>query len=161
MPQRVAFGRDRPEGGDDEPAQRLKIGIFRQLKSERAIEIGDGHAGVDLDGTVVDAVEVVGGGAFVFIGDVADDFFEDVFGGDEAGGAAVFVEDDGEVPLAVAEFAQEIAEGFGAGNEHGRSHDGAKVDGGMRAIGGEERQQVFGVENADNVVEGAFVNGNA
>ena len=164
----VAFGGDGAEGGDDEAAEGLEVGILGELEREGAVEVGDGHAGVDFDGAVVDAFEFIGGGAFVFVGDVADDFFDDVFGGEQAGGAAVFVEDDGEVALAVAEFAEEVAEGFGAGDEDRGTHEGAEVDGGFGggircppAGGAEEGEEVLGVENADDVVEGAFVDGDA
>ena len=51
---------------------------------EFAVEFGEVHAGVDFDGAVIDAFEFFGLRAFVFVGDVADDFLDDVFGGDQA-----------------------------------------------------------------------------
>ena len=106
-----------------------------------------------------------GGGAFVFVGDVADDFFEDVFGGDEAAGAAVFIEDDGDVDMLGAEFAEEVAEGLDAGDEVSGAEEAAEFHLGVVAGGApgdvEEGEEVLGVEDAEDVIEGVFEDGDA
>src|SRR5437899_1848267 len=58
---------------------------------------------------------VVGLGFVVFVGDVAYDGFEEVFDGDEAGYAAVLVDDDAHVLLFALHLAEELGYFFGFG----------------------------------------------
>jgi hypothetical protein len=46
----------------------------------------------------------------VFVLDLADDFLKDVLDGDEAGGAAVLVGDDGDVDTVAAELGQKVVD---------------------------------------------------
>jgi hypothetical protein len=53
---------------------------------------------------------VVGFGLVVLVGDVADDGFEEVFDGDEAGDAAVLVDDDAHVLFLALHLAEELVD---------------------------------------------------
>ena len=61
-------------------------------------------------------LNIAGSTRLVLVADVADQFFEDVFDGDQAGGAAVFVEHDRDVDLLQAEVVQQVAQRFGLGD---------------------------------------------
>ena len=54
----------------------------------------------------------------VLVADVADQLFEDVLDGDQAGGAAVLVEDDRDVDLLQAEVVQQVAQRLGLGTKN-------------------------------------------
>jgi hypothetical protein len=51
----------------------------------------------------------------VFVLDVADDLFQHVFDGDQAGHAAVFIDHDGHVVVVGAEVAQQHVQALGFG----------------------------------------------
>ena len=59
----------------------------------------------------------------MLVGDVADDGFEQVFDGDEAGDAAVLVDDDAHVLLLALHLAEELGDFFGLGHEGGGALD--------------------------------------
>ncbi len=92
-----------------------------------------------------------------FVFDVADDLFQHVFHRDQAGDAAVLVDDDGLVVAAGAELVQQHVQALGFRNEHGRAHQRAHFDAGFQHAA----QQVLGQQDADDVVAVAFVDGKA
>jgi hypothetical protein len=103
-------------------------------------------------------------GEFVLVLDLAEDFFDDVFDCHDAGGAAVFVGDDGDVDFLADEFVQQFADGLGFGDEQGGAEDGTEAEGlagTLDAVAREPAHQVFDVEDADDVVGGALVDGDA
>ena len=92
-------------------------------------------------------------GGIVFVLDVAHDLFQQIFDGDEARRAAVFIQGNGDMLLAGAKFLQKGADGLGFRYEEGFPHDGGK--GLPVRIGGEQAaQNVLGMEDADHVVAG-------
>ena len=60
--------------------------------------------------------------AVVLVGDLADDLLEDVLDGDQARGAAVLVDDDGEVGLVALHLAQQVVDRLALGHEGHRAH---------------------------------------
>ena len=107
-------------------------------------------------GVTTDAVGLVGQAedvAFVvvdveFVLDLADDFFQHVFNGDQAGDSAELVDHDGLVVAVATELAQQVVELLALGHEDGRAQQGADVQR-RRAL---ELEQVFGKQNADDVL---------
>ena len=90
----------------------------------------------------------------MLVGDLADDFFDDVFEGDNAGHAAVFVDDDGHLQPLVAQLDHERANRHRLGNGGGVGHEGGGNDGhvsaalgghGDRAAQGDQAEDVIGV----------------
>ena len=59
----------------------------------------------------------LGGLAVVLVGDLADDLLEDVLDRHQAGGAAVLVDDDGEVGLVALHLAQQVVDRLALGHE--------------------------------------------
>ena len=57
----------------------------------------------------------------VFVADLADDLLEKILDGDEAGGAAVFVDDDRHLDLPALELLQQLRHALGFGDERGRT----------------------------------------
>jgi len=84
----------------------------------------------------------------VFVLDVADDLFEHVFDGDQAGDAAVFIDDDGHVIARDAEFAEQHVEALRFGDEDGRTQPVAQVEFGFNL----DAQQVLGEQHAEHLV---------
>ena len=125
--------------GAEVHAQFFKI--FQQGTAREFIDMGPQGTDVFLAGSVV------------FVLDVAHDLFQQVFDGDQARGAAVFIQRDGDVLLAGAEFLQEVADGLGLGHEERFAHDGT---GGLVSHLGVQQaaQDILGVEHADHVVPG-------
>ena len=54
----------------------------------------------------------------VLVGDLADDLLEDVLDRDQAGGAAVLVDDDRDVGALCLHLAQQVVDRLGVGHEH-------------------------------------------
>src|SRR5277367_4466246 len=103
-----------------------------------------------------------------FVVNFTDHLLEDVFERGEAENAAEFVHDHGEAGAAGAEFEEEFADGLGFGNDESVAQDGAQIEVGERlAIFGaaraieEDPDHVFYVDETEDVVERAFVHGNA
>ena len=64
----------------------------------------------------VDVVDVV------LVGDLADDLLEHVLDGDQAGGAAVLVDDDADVLALGLHLPQQGVDGLGVGHVEDRAH---------------------------------------
>ena len=87
-----------------------------QLDVEQLAEVLDRQPGGDPDRAVVElldrrALDVV------LVGDLADDLLEDVLDGDQAGGAAVLVDDDRDVGAGRLHLAQQVVDRLGLGHE--------------------------------------------
>src|SRR5690606_29642094 len=72
---------------------------------------------------------------------------------DQACGSAVFVDDDGKVVAAAAKIVQQHVQALGFGNEDRRPHQRTQIDGRI----GQGQKQIFGQQDADNVVAVALV----
>ncbi len=132
--------------------------LVGEVRAEGFVELADlgqpAHAHVAVGGgedVVFLLVEIV------FVLDVADDLLQHVFDGDQAGHAAVFIDDDGDVVAVDAEVAQQHVQPLGFGNEHGRAQHVAHVEAFVRVVA----QQVLGQQDADDVVAAALVDGEA
>jgi len=88
----------------------------------------------------------------VFVVDFANDFFDDVFDGDEAGEVAVFVDDECHVVAVGLEVAQHRVQRFAFGDDGRRAQQGADVFRQLLAEG--VGQQVFGEEDAADLFVG-------
>ena len=71
-----------------------------------------------------------GAGLVVLVCDVADDGFEEVFDGDDAGDGAVLVYDDAHVLLGGLHLAEELGDHLGLGDEGGGALDLGDGEGG-------------------------------
>ena len=120
------------------------------------VEVVDGQAGVALDGVVVDGAQGLGGLGVELVLDLSHDLFDDVFEGHEARGAAVLVEDDGDVDLLAAQLPEELLHALGLGHEVGLL--GHLPGLGVAIVVAEE---VFDVDDADDVVAGVLEDGDA
>ncbi len=141
----------------DEPADGVVlVGILEpEVRVEQLGEV------VDV-GTAVDAGLVVGEPhderllLVVLVLDLADDLLEEVLDGHQAGRPAVLVEDDREVDLPPLELVEQVVHAHRLGHEDRRAQDRAKG----RPLGGgtlEERQQVLGVQDPDDLVDRLLV----
>ena len=90
----------------------------------------------------------------VLVRDFANDLFDDVFEGDDAGNTAVFVDDDGHLQALVAQLDHQRADRHGLGNGGRVGHEGGRDDGnlgaafdghGDRAAQGDQAEDVVGV----------------
>src|SRR5690606_18161207 len=87
-------------------------------------------------------------------GETAEGFLEDILHGDEAGGAAEFIEHNGDAALLALEAAEELKE------IHRLRDEGRKLDD-LFEIGIWIEEEGAGVKDADDGVGGFVVNGNA
>src|SRR5579872_7239770 len=139
---------DIPGQFEDEAGQAIAFTLYRIEGID-----GDVHGLADImehgpafeyEAAVFEAA--VGGLFFVeLIADIADDLFEDIFEGDDAAGAAEFVDDYGKVDLFLLEFLQEVFDEFMLMNEI----DGSKEAMPVEIIGlGEVGDEVPGMDHA-------------
>ncbi len=92
------------------------------------------------------------------VGHFAHQFFHDVLQGHQARRAAVFVEQNGDVLLALPKAREQIIHPDGVGHEQRLAHQLAerRLPIGRQAHG---RHQILHVQNADDVIEIIFVDG--
>ena len=77
----------------------------------------------------------------VLVGDLADDLLDDVLEGDDAGDAAVLVDDDGHLQALVAQLDHEGADRRGFGNRGRVGHERRGNDGHLGATIGRHRNR--------------------
>ena len=131
-----------------------------ELVGEEVAEAGELEgAGDDVGAVGLADGGVVGLGFVVLVGDVAYDGFEEVFDGDEAGYAAVLVDDDAHVLLLALHLAEELGDFFGLGDEGYGALD--LGDGAVAGFGVGDVEEVVGEGDAGDVVERAGVDGDA
>src|SRR5690606_17906286 len=142
---------DPPEPGHDEAAERLvgpvvgddEVGEVRELVG--AHDTGDGPAAVS-------GLVGAGAAAVVLVGHLADDLLDDVLEGDDAGRAAVLVDDDRHLHAVVTQGDEQRGEPERLGDARCRDHQaaGRHRDVGAAVVGhGDGAAQV---DQADDVV---------
>ena len=90
----------------------------------------------------------------VLVGYLADYLFQNVFEGDKAGCASVFVHDDSEMHFVLLELLQQVVEVFAFGHEVGGPDEGLPTEV-LRLV--KVWKQVFGVEDSFDFVGGAGI----
>ena len=138
-----------PEVGDDEAADGLEA-VALDVDAEAL----GGRVDVDLGAEHEHAVALLDdrlGLDVVLVADLADDLLEHVLDRDQAGGAAVLVDDDRGLDLPALELAQQLRHALGLGRERRRPHVRGDRLGVAAAVG--EQQQVLHEDDADDVVE--------
>lgn len=148
----LTAGGDGLEEGDEESAHGFDRGHGVQ-GGVFAAEVVDAHGAADAPATGAGFLhdEALG---FAFAANFTDDFLKDVLERDEAGGAAEFIEDDGESTLLALEALEELKEVHARGDEGGKFNGLGEIDGGVV-------EESPGVEDADDGVGCAVVNGEA
>ncbi len=146
--QLVAHDGPPPEVREDEPGEGSRA-LLRQLGAHRLVEVVDRQGAGHRERAVVDP----GDGRVrevVLVLDLADDLLEDVLDRDDALGAAVLVDDDGERLVRLPQLAQEDAEVLRLRNHVRRA--GERRDRGRRVAvrGGDEVAQA---DHADEPVD--------
>ena len=144
----------------DEPANRVHVLMFN-VKVKMLVEFVQQKVAAHEDDAFL--LDFIGNGfalALEFVHNFADDFFHEVFHGNQAGGATVFVQDDGDLGTGFAEADEHIFQRKRLEDEERLAFRGdvAQVEGGLR-FGGFVARQVFDVENADDGIQRAFVHG--
>jgi hypothetical protein len=123
-----------------------------KLVGEEVAEAGELEGAGDDVGTVGFADgSVVGFGLVVLVGDIAYDGFEEVLDGDEAGDAAVLVDDDLHMLLFALHLAEELGNFLGLGDEGSGALNLGNGSG--AGFGVEDLEQVVGEGDAGDVVE--------
>ena len=90
---------------------------------------------------------------FVLVGDLADDLLEDVLDGDQAGGAAVLVDDDRDVDALGLHLAQQLVDRLGLRHEAGVRITSSTVGRRRSAASWAAADEVLEVDDADHVVD--------
>ena len=147
----------RPASSLTKPADRGRLLLVRTHAAQQLLQ--QVEIGV--------AVEDVGGVALlhdvrllVLIADLADDLLDQVLDGHQAGHAAVFVGHDRQPDVVLLHLAQQFAAQLGFGNEvHVGLHQVA--DRRLAGLRVGHLQQVLGVHDPLDVIDVAFVDGNA
>ena len=85
----------------------------------------------------------------VLVANLADDLFEQVLDGDQAGGAAVLVDDDGHLRLPPLHLLQQLRHALALGHEMRRAHQRRH----RRLRARRQRHEILHEHDADDVVE--------
>ena len=109
-----------------ESGERLEAFVARQADVIFGFQIADVGRAIEHHRGIAGGERWLGLVELVF--DFADQLREDVFDGDHAGGGAEFVDDDGEMALALLELHQEVGEGLGLGNHQHFAHEVTHLD---------------------------------
>jgi hypothetical protein len=108
-----------------DPAGEAVGGLGLQVEAELAVDFLEGDVGVDEPGIGAGGLED-GAGLGELVVDVAGDLLEDVAAGDDAGDAAIFVDDDGDADLVLLEAGEQAVEGHAFGDEDGGEGGGGE-----------------------------------
>ena len=130
--------------------------VVAELAAEALVEIGDRRQRADQEAAVGLRLDQFGFGLvdIVLVVDVADDLLEHVLDRDEAGDAAVFVDDDRHVVAREAEFLEQDVEALGFGNHRDRPQQRADV---ARTRPWRDSAAVLGEQDAEDLVLVAVV----
>src|SRR5690606_32343125 len=132
-------------GGNHQAADGVVL-VVGEVGAELPVEIGDRRQrihhvlAIGQGGDQAGAVAVV-----VLVVYLADDLLEHVLDGDQAGDAAVFIDDDGHVVARQPELLEQDVQALGLGNQHRRPQQFA--DAGRAAVGYQAAQQVLGQQD--------------
>lgn len=158
--------RNKTEPIENEAADGFVAGIVGEYDVVTGSELANFERGVEDHGPVGKRERPFND--IELIMNFADHLFEDVFERGEAEDAAEFVDYHGEAGATRAKFDEQIAGGFCFGHDEHVAQERAEAKfGGGQALFGtagaiqEDPDEVFDVDEAENVVEGAFVDGNA
>ena len=127
------------------------IGFFAaQIGAEKSVDVGDFGGCFDTPALGGNGKNIVG--AFVFVElvfDFADDLFDQVFKGQKAADAAVFVHHDHHVVALLLQLGEQGVQAFALRYEHGGAQDVFQPEMlGIQSV----LEQVFGVQDAEYVV---------
>ena len=106
---------------DEESSEGIEVITF-EFEIEGLVEGIEGGSCGDGIGMVVEGADFIGFGV-EFVLDVTDDFFEDVFHGDESGEATVFIDDDGHMDFILLEVFEDMLDLTGLGDIKGGRKD--------------------------------------
>src|SRR5215472_246069 len=96
----------------------------------------------------------------MLVPDFTDDFLDQVLDGDQAGDAAIFVDDNREADVMLPHLAQQVTAQLTLGDEiQVLAHE--RFDRARAGFGVGYLKDILRVHNADNVVDGVAVDGNA
>src|SRR5690348_1193789 len=160
-----AAARQKSEVGEHEAGERFVRGIFGEL-DVKFVEVMNFERGVENHGAVDESERAFNDVELIV--NFADHLFENVFEGDEAENGAEFVDDHGEAAAMRAEFDEKFDGGLGFGNDEDFAKHVAKLkfDGRLVLFGfaraiEQDPEQIFDVHEAENMIDGSFVNRNA
>ena len=145
--------------GEDVAGEGFKAAVGGEFDAELVGEIGDIDCAFEFEGGGV--AVLLGAGDIVFVFDFAEDLFEDVFEGDDAGGGAVLIDDDGHVGIVGAEDVDQVGQRAGFGDEDGHAHDVAQVELGGAFAEHQDVDQVLQMDDADDLIGAFFEDGEA
>src|SRR5579871_2697167 len=143
--------------GVDEAAQGIVI-LVGEFGIEQFVKIVYADFGVHL--VFIVAQTLVQHLFFVvLILNVADDLFHQVFNGHQASDRAIFIDYNRHMNALVLKLVQQIIQLLGFGDKVGGAHEIAHP--GLHVPQAQVAQQVFGVEDADDIIDGVLIDRNA
>src|SRR5437667_1470021 len=134
---------------EDQSTNRIPV-VRRQIRVEQLVEIAHRQPAVHAHRAIGECL-VQWLFAVELVANIAYQFFEQVFDGDEPGGSTVFVDDNREMELSRLHQLEQLVGLFGLGYELRRAHDGAHQL--VAAAGPLGAHHVFRVRDADDVVD--------
>src|ERR1700686_850403 len=120
-----ALARQAPEQADGITADRFEL-FVRKRDAQRGVDVFDVRAGFDDRLALGDRADRFFFAFIVFVADLADDLFEQIFHRHETRGAAVFVEHDGERELPTLHLAEQLRDALVLWDVHDRPHQRAQ-----------------------------------
>jgi hypothetical protein len=151
--------RDAADAVHDESADgvvRVLIGLLHVGQVEEVPEVVHAHGAVDPERDLFVGLDRLHEAllAVVLVLDFPDDLLDHVLHGDQPRGPAVLVDHDCDVALLCLHVVQELVDRLGLGDVDRGPQQASDVEGAVPpAVALEVRQQVLGVEHADDVVE--------
>ena len=134
---------------EHQPADGVPVGVG-QLDLEQFVDLVDRGAAGHPEAAVGEALDL-GGLDVVLVDDLPHDLLEEVLQGDEAGGAAVLVDDDRHVELVLLHLPEELGHLLLLRHEHRRPHQLPQGAVGAVALPG-AADDVLQVDEAEDVV---------
>src|SRR5690606_21367929 len=136
-----------------EPAADGVVIVVRQFRAECFIEnfnFRDAHRPPAVAASLEDGFFCI---LVVFVLDFANDLFENVLHGHQAGRATVFVDDNRQMVSTAAKIPEQYVQALCFRNEYGGPHQRTQIK--LRIADGQEK--VFGEQDADDIIAVAFI----
>src|ERR1044071_4391604 len=143
----------------DEQARDGREVVGFNFSVEYQLDLFDFGAAIDQIGAVFVGEDVVIAERAVFVFDLAENLFDDVFNRHQARHAAVFVYGDGNLHLGLLHIFEQRLNGFALRHEIGRAHTVGHRLPYLRPFA--KRQQVAHVDDAFDVIQVLAINGQA
>ena len=141
-------------------AQRVYVVVYGQTGIDPFGDLLQLNAGIRFPQAIIDGAQQHLGGVVVLVLYFAENLLDQIFEGDDAIGAGIFVDHNRQMHPAAAHICQHIEGGAGLRHKQGLAHQAGPVFG-RRGIAGQPRENILHQHQANHLVQRFAIDGQA